>query len=230
LQAAGDALKADKVEEAIKLARQAAEGAPKDALVQQRAAETLFLAGDLDGSLPCFDRANELDATLAPHNWQRGVALGCAGKFTEGAEQFRSHHEVNPDDVENSAWYFLCVAKTKGKAAAEAALIPSRGDRRQPMMSVLRMLQGTLTPDEVFAAAEANTKEGPQRKLAMFYGFLYGGLYYDSIGESEKARSALDRSINLADKDYMGITARIYRNHRFDNSPPSSSQPPTPGK
>jgi lipoprotein NlpI len=230
LQSAADALKGEKFEEAIRLAKKASQAAPKDALVQQRSAEVLFLAGDVAASLPCFDRANQLDESLAPHNWQRGVALGCAGKFSEGADQFRLHHEVNPDDVENSAWYFLCVAKTKGKAAAEAALIPSRGDRRQPMMSVLKMLQGTLTPNEVLAAAEANTKDGPDRKLAMFYGFLYVGLYYDSIGESEKARSALDRSVALAEKDYMGRTAQIYREHRFAKTPPTSPQPPSTTK
>lgn len=230
LQAASEALKAEKVDESAKLAKKAAEVGRQDAAIQQRAAEILFLSGDPQASLPYFDRAIELDAKLAPHNWQRGVALGCAGKFSEGADQFRLHHEVNPDDVENSAWYFLCVAKTKGKAAAEAALIPSRGDRRQPMMSVLKMLQGTLAPNEVLTAAETSTKAGPERKLAMFYGLLYVGLYYDSIGESEKALAALERSMSVADTDYMGRTARIYRLHRFDNSPSSSSKPSAPAK
>jgi hypothetical protein len=90
------------------------------------------------------------------------------------------------------------------------------------MMSVLKMLRGTLAPDEVLVAAKANTKEGPERKMAMFYGFLYVGIYYDSIGESEKAQSALDQSIALADKDYMGRTARIYREHRFPKLPAGS--------
>ena len=225
LRSANEALQADKFEGAIGLAKRASESDRKAAFVQQRAGEILFQAGAIEDSLVCFDRAIKLDESLRPHNWQRGVALGCAGKFAEGAEQFRLHHEVNPDDVENSAWYFLCVAKTKGRAAAEASLIPSRGDPRQPMMSVLKMLRGTLAPNEVLAAAEANTKEGDDRKLAMFYGFLYVGLYYDSIGESEKARSALDRSVALADKDYMGRTARIYLEHRFAKSPPGSSKP-----
>ena len=63
----------------------------------------------------------------------------------------------------------------------------------------------------------------------MFYGFLYVGLYYDSIGEIEKARSALDRSVELADPDYMGRTAKIYRDHRFAKSPDGSSLKKLPG-
>jgi lipoprotein NlpI len=228
LRSAADALQGDRREDAIRLAKQASDKGLQEAAVQQRAAEILFLAGDVTGSLPCFERANQMDASLAPHNWQRGVALGCAGKFAEGAEQFRLHHEVNPDDVENSAWYFLCVAKQKGRQAAEAALIPSRGDPRQPMMSVLKMLRGSLAPDEVLAAAEANTTEGPERKRAKFYGFLYVGLYYDSIGESEKARSTLQRSVALAENDYMGRTARIYLEHRFPVEPAPAGSPPPP--
>lgn len=222
LREADSRLRAEKLGEAAKLATEASAAAENHAGVQQRAGEILFLSGQVEESLPCFDRANQLDTTLAPHNWQRGVALGCVGKFAEGAEQFRLHHEVNPDDVENSAWYFLCVAKTKGKAAAEAAIIPSRGDSRQPMMAVLKMLRGTLTPEEVLVAAKANTKEGPERKMAMFYGFLYVGIYYDSIGESEKAVTALDQSIAQAGKDYMGRTARIYREYRFKKLPAGS--------
>lgn len=228
LQKATKAYNEDKWDESSKFAQEASGLAPEQADVQQSAGQLLFLSGKVNQSLPCFDKANQLDKSLAPHNWQRGVALGCAGSFEAGAQQFGMHHEVNPDDVENSAWYFLCVAKTKDKAAAEATLIPSRGDRRQPMMSVLKMLQGTLTPDEVLVAAKANTKEGAERKMAMFYGFLYVGLYYDSIGEIEKAASALDNSIAIASKDYMGRTAQIYREFRFAKTPSAQPSPAAP--
>ncbi len=108
---------------------------------------------------------------------------------------------------------FLCVAKSKSVADAKASIIGSQGDRREPMMSVLKMLQGTLKPDEVLVAAKANTKEGPERKLALFYGFLYVGLYYDSIGEGEKASAALDSCLAHAGKDYMGRTPRFTKNN-----------------
>ncbi len=221
LQNASKAYQADKYDEAAKLAQEAADLQPDASDMQQSAGELLFLSGKVDASIVCFDKANQLNESLAPHNWQRGVALGCAGRFAEGAEQFEIHQSVNPNDVENSAWYFLCVAKSKKLSDAQGSVISSAGDRRQPMMSVLKMLQGTLKPDEVLVAAKANTKEGPERKLALFYGFLYVGLYYDSIGDSEKALAALDSCIAHAEKDYMGRTAQIYKEQRFAKSPPA---------
>ena len=221
LRDAEKAYQSNKFDEAAKHAQAAADLQPAVAEMQQNAAQLLFLSGKVDQSIVCFDKANQLSEQNAPHNWQRGVALGCAGKFAEGAEQFGLHHDVNPNDVENSAWYFLCVAKSKGLEAARASVIGSGGDRREPMMSVLKMLQGTLKPDEVLVAAKANTKEGPDRKLALFYGFLYVGLYYDSIGESEQAAAALDSCLAHADKDYMSRTAQLYKELRFAKSPPA---------
>ena len=221
------AYNADKYDEAAKAAQAAADLQPDDAEFQQLAAQLLFLSGKVNESIVCFDKANKLNEMQAPHNWQRGCALGCAGKFAEGAEQFGLHHDVNPNDVENSAWYFLCVAKSKTVAAAQASIIDSKGDRREPMMSVLKMLQGTLKPDEVLVAAKANTKEGPERKLALFYGFLYVGLYYDSIGEGEKASAALDSCLAHAGKDYMGRTAQIYKEQRFAKSPTAKPADPS---
>ena len=34
-----------------------------------------------------------------------------AGRYQDCREQFESHRTVNPDDVENAAWHFLCVAR-----------------------------------------------------------------------------------------------------------------------
>ncbi len=222
LRRADSAYSDGKYAEAAEAAEKAAGLDPRSASTQQGAAQLLFLSGQVEKSLPYFDKANELDPMLAPDNWQRGVALGCAGKFEAGAEQFKIHHDVNPNDVENSAWYFLCVAKTKGIEAARATVIPSGGDAREPMMSVLKMLRGTLTPDEVLVAAKSNTKEGPSRKMALFYGFLYVGLYYDSIGEGDKASAALDSAIANGDKHYMGRTTQLYRELRFPKKDPTA--------
>lgn len=221
LREADRAYQGNKYDEAAKSAQAAADLVPDDAEMQQVAAQIMFLSGKVEQSLVCFDKANKLNEMAAPHNWQRGCALGCACRFAEGAEQFGMHHDVNPNDVENSAWYFLCVAKSKTLAEAQSSVIGSSGDRREPMMSILKMLQGTLKPDEVVVAAKANTKEGPERKLALFYGFLYVSLYYDSIGEGEKAAAAMESCLAHAEKDYMGRTAQIYKEHRFAKSPPA---------
>lgn len=208
---------ADKAAEAAKLAQDAPG-------VLQRAAEILYLSGRSAESLPLFDRVIALVPEDAPHNWQRGIALCSRGKFAAGAEQFETHHSVNPDDVENSAWYFLCVAKTDGIAAARQTVIPSRGDGRQPMMSVLQMLQQKLQPEQVLQAAEENTQPGSARNRAQFYAALYVGLYYDALGDAEQAAKYLRQSLSYGDSGYMVDTARVYLADRFPSSK-SSAEP-----
>lgn len=191
---------------------------PKDARVQQRAAELMYLSGHVKESVPLFDLANELAPNRAAENWQRGIALATAGEFRRGAEQFKLHREVNPNDVENSAWYFLCIAKSAGLAAAKKSVIPSNGDARQPMMTILKMLNDEATPDEVLAVAE---KVGPaieSKKSAQFYGDLYVGLYYDSTGRSEDAIKYLRRSLKYGISGYMADTSRVYLESRFEKS------------
>lgn len=184
----------------------------------QQAAEILYRSGASAESLPLFERVIELLPDSAPFNWQRGIALCSCGKFAEGAKQFETHHSVNPDDVENSAWYFLCVAKTQGLEAARKTVIPSRGDGRQPLMSVLEMLQQKLEPAQVLEAATANTQPGSQRQRAEFYAALYVGLYYDALGDSQQAATYLKRSLATGDRGYMVDVARVYLADRLAQS------------
>lgn len=194
-----------------------AELLPKNSRVQQRAAELLYLSGHVQQSLPLFDRAIELEPARAAHNWQRGIALATAGDFKAGAEQFKLHHEVNPDDVENSAWYFLCVAKTSGIESAKKSIIDSRGDPREPMMAILRMLRGDLQVADVEKAAISASRGGNSDRgnLAKFYGDLYIALYYDSMGRSDDAVRYLQRSLSYKTAGYMTDTARVYLATRF---------------
>ena len=216
LRSAGQDLAVGKYEDAVKKATEAAELAKDLGEIQQSAAQVLYLAGKSEESLPLFERANALMPERAADNWQRGIALGTCGKWAEGAKQFKMHHDVNPNDVENSAWYYLCVAKSENLEAAKKSVIPSRGDARQPMMAILQMLKGELKPDEVLAVAE-KASAGPARKEAMFYGELYVGLYYDSIGDAVEAEKHLRASLNHDQKHYMSDTSRVYLQHRFPN-------------
>lgn len=215
LRQANRQLNDEEYRQAAALAEQAVEASPDSARVRQAAAELLFLAGNPGDSLAHFDRAIELAPEVAAHNWQRGIALCCCERFDEGAEQFKSHHDVNPDDVENSAWYFLCIAKTQDVEQARETVIPSRGDSRQPMMSVLEMLQGELRPAKVLEAAEAKTTAGPTRDRAKFFADLYVGLYYDSLGDSQKAIEYLRRSQSHGTSGYMTRAAAVYLQSRF---------------
>lgn len=210
LRQANDLLNQEKYPQAAEKASAAAGLAGDSPQLLQQAAEVLYRSGASAESLPLFDRVIELLPDSAAFNWQRGLALCSRGKFAEGAKQFETHHRVNPDDVENSAWYFLCVAKTQGIEAARKTVIPSRGDGREPMMSVLAMLQQKLEPAQVLEAARANTSPGPQRQRAEFYAGLYIGLYYDALEDSQQAAAYLKQSLAAGDRGYMVDAARVY--------------------
>lgn len=218
LQEASQALAAEDFERSARLAKEAAEASAENAAVLQNAAELLYLSGEAKDSLPLFDSVVKLRPESAAHNWQRGIALCTCGDFERGAEQFKQHHDVNPDDVENSAWYFLCVAKTKGVDAAKKVVIPSRGDGRQPMMTILKLLQGEVEPEVVLQAAVAPQIAEQARPMAQFYADLYVGLYFDSLGNAEQAIKYLKRSQQYDRSGYMVRTAQVYLNARFPTS------------
>lgn len=204
--------------QAAKLAREVAAQPSDSPGILQLTAEVLYRSGESEASLPLFDKVVQLVPQRAPQNWQRGIALSSVARWKEGAEQFKTHHDVNPDDVENSAWYFLCVAKQQGIDAARETVIPSRGDGRQPMMSVLKMLKQEMQPEEVLAAAVANTSPGRERQLAKFYADLYVGLYYDSLDDATRAKQYLQRSLGYEVGGYMADVARVYLQDRFPDS------------
>ena len=134
-----------------------------------------FLAGRVKESVTGFDRVAALVPDAAPELWQRGIALYYVGRYDDCRKQFESHRTVNPNDVENPAWHFLCVAHAESPAKAHAALLPVGPDQRSPMREVYEMFKGTMTPEAVLAAAGQSTS-------ARFFAELYVGLYYEASG------------------------------------------------
>jgi lipoprotein NlpI len=135
---------------------------------------------DFDEFLKTYDK-------LKPDHWRRGIALYYAGKFKEGVDQFELHRKVNPEDVENSAWHYLCNARANSPKKAREDLIPVSKDTRVPMKQVLELFAGKLKPADVIEAAEKAKLEGEDLKEARFYANLYVGLYYESEGDEKKA-------------------------------------------
>lgn len=155
-----------------------------DAQTILRQAEADFLAGRVAESVKGFDRVVQLIPDAAPQLWQRGIALYYVGRYQDCRTQFESHRTVNPADVENPAWHFLCVARLDSPAKAKAALLPVGPDQRTPMREVYQMFQGTLAPEKVIAAAGRNAS-------GQFYAELYVGLYYEAIGNEALALTHL---------------------------------------
>jgi hypothetical protein len=80
-----------------------------------------FRSGRVAESAAGFDKVAKLAPDYAPQLWQRGIALYYAGRYRDCRAQFESHRTVNPDDVENAAWHFLCVARAETPAKVKAA-------------------------------------------------------------------------------------------------------------
>ena len=184
---------------------------PRDAAAYQRRGEDHFRLGRFKESVADFDKVIELDPRREPYHWQRGISLYYAGEFDRGRNQFEKHKSVNPDDVENAAWHYLCVARLQGPEKARAVLIPVKGDERVPMAQVQELFAGAKTPDDVLAAAKAG-KPGPDAlRRRMFYAHLYLGLYAEANGEADAAREhILLAAEKYADEDYMGDVARVH--------------------
>lgn len=176
--------------------------------VLHRRGEEHFRQAEISKSIADFDRQLELQPDDAPGHWQRGIALYYAEEYEKGARQFELHQTVNPQDVENAAWHFLCIVRTP-KGSIEKTrknLIPVNQDSRVPMAQIQQMFAGNMQPEEVLRAGE---KAGDS---AQFYADLYVGLYYEALGRNEESlRRIVQAADNPAAKDnYMGDVARVH--------------------
>jgi lipoprotein NlpI len=146
---------------------------------------TLFFEGKPRESAQVFDELVAHQPQLAPELWQRGLALYYAGRFEDGRRQFELHKKVNPDDVENPAWHYLCVARASTPAEARRCMLEVGQDQRVPMREILALYKGEATEEAVLAAASQG--EGTTLRNQLCYAHLYIGLYAEAHGETQKA-------------------------------------------
>ena len=192
--------------ERITAAIEADGGSPS---LYNRRGEAHFRAGSIDASIADFDRAIELEPRLAPHHWQRGISLYYAGRFREGYEQFELHQTVNPRDVENGVWHFLCRARANGIEDARANMLPISGDPRVPMAEIWQLFQGKATVDDVLQAAARGG--GGTIHNQFFYAHLYVGLYYEALEQGARASEHIRKAAGAPGAThYMGDVARVH--------------------
>jgi lipoprotein NlpI len=209
------------------------ETTPADALAPARSApardsiaalhrrgESHFRLGHFRESVADFDREIALDPAREPYHWQRGLSLYYAGDYARGAKQFELHQTVNPHDVENAAWHYLCVAKDKGVAAAQKSLIPipPGSDTRVPMAEIYALYAGRSRPEQVLAAARAGDPSEAELKQRLMYAHLYVGLWF-SCGagvppakpeEGKKAGETPAPQAQAKEKEHITVAAEKY--------------------
>jgi lipoprotein NlpI len=176
---------------------------PRDVMAR---AVSDFERGQIVESVAGFDILVKLVPGIAPELWQRGIALYYAGRYKDCRAQFESHRTVNPNDVENAVWHFLCVARQESPDKAKSALLPVGPDSRVPMREIYDMFRGVRRPEEVLAA-------GGSRASGQFYAQLYVGLYFEALGNKPKAlehitAAASDRFADAG--GYMHTVAKVH--------------------
>ena len=184
---------------------------PKLADAWQHRGGEHFKLGHIKESIADFDKFVELVPHQAPFLWQRGIAYYYADRFEDGRKQFELHQAVNPNDVENAVWHFLCVARSAGLEKARAALIPIKGDARVPMMEVHALFAGKAKPEDVLQAAAGEGAPTLRQARELFYAHLYLGLYFEATGDEKQAREHIVKAAGqYRMDDYMGDVARVH--------------------
>jgi lipoprotein NlpI len=169
-----------------------------------------FRAGRVDESVADFDKYVELEPRAESRLWERGISYYYAGQFAKGAKQFDDYQKVHDQDVENSAWRYLCVARESGVEKARATLLPITGDPRVPMMQIYGLYQSKLKPADVLAFAR---KDPPNRELEnqrLFYAHLYLGLWFEVGGQLDQAKEHIFAAEKHKIAHYMWDVAHIH--------------------
>ena len=170
-----------------------------------------FQLGEMAGAIRDFDQVIKLAPDRAPDYWQRGIALYYAGRYADGRKQFELHQTVNPNDVENAAWHFLCVAKQESPAAARKVLIPIPGDGRIPMMKILDLFAGKATAEDVLREAAKGNPPSEELRSRLFFAHLYLGLFAAANGDAVGEREHIQKSVTeFSEPHYMGDVARVH--------------------
>jgi lipoprotein NlpI len=184
----------------------AAESTPQELFAE---AVTLFFDAKPVESARVFDQLVLAVPAAEPELWQRGLALYYAERFADGRKQFELHRAPNPDDVENPAWHFACVARLNGPLAARQAMLPVGEDARIPMKEILALYAGH--GDEAAVLEAASKGSGQERRNQLCYAHLYLGLYAEVTGNAEKAKAHITQAAGPFRMDhYMGKVAVMH--------------------
>ncbi|QEL15248.1 tetratricopeptide repeat protein [Limnoglobus roseus] len=182
------------------------------------AAETYDVRGDaylklgkFKEAIADFDKYLDAHPKQGPEHWRRGIALYYAERYKDGVKQFETHKTVNPQDVENAVWHYLCNVKVVGKEKAAAELIDVTRDGRVPMAEIQKLFAGKLKPEDVMAAAEKVDAKTEAGKEARFYGHLYVGLWYEAEGDNKKVIEHLTPAVEKYEiSHYMWDVAKVH--------------------
>ena len=208
-QAAAAAQKGDH-DRAIVLLSGVLQKEPKTAIAWYLRGRAHFCAGKIAESVADFDKYVELSPKSESQQWERGISYYYAGAYAKGAKQFELYQTFHDQDVENSAWRYLCVARSEGVEKAQANMLPIENDSRVPMMQIYDLYRGKLKPEEVLAAAEAGNPTKENLNTRLFYAHLYIGLWHEAAGRADEAKKHLLEAEQHKIGHYMWDVAHVH--------------------
>jgi lipoprotein NlpI len=168
-----------------------------------------FKLANINESIADFDTAEKLDPRLTPYLWQRGLSYYYAEQFALGAKQFEIDLTINSQDVEETVWHYLCVARLYSPVQARQSLLEVRNDPRLVMRRVYDLYAGNSSVDDfVLAAGSSNDKR------ESFYSYLYLGLYFEVESQLEPARQYMRKAVSHQIDDYMWHLATVHQKLR----------------
>ncbi|EPS69186.1 hypothetical protein M569_05584, partial [Genlisea aurea] len=180
----------------------------REAVAAVRRGMLLFRQGNVPGSLVEFDKAISLDPRQRAYLWQRGLSLYYLDRFREGAEQFRFDVAKNPNDTEESIWCFLCEAQLNGVDEARTQFLEVGIDPRPVMREAYNMFKYGGDPEQLVKSFTSRSES------EYFYASLYAGLYYESEGKVDEAKSHIlascKSSYGSRSDDYMASLAGVH--------------------
>ncbi len=181
----------------------------KDARAIRLAGDLYLRSGKIHSAIKQFERYIDIVPVDKSELWQYGVALALADRYDDGRQLFEMHRIVNPNDVENAAWHYLCVAKSMGIAEAKKLILPAPDDSRVPMNEIRRLL---IDGDEqrVWDAVNQLPADSPQHVESSFYANLYLGMFADAHKNPVKAKRLVGAAAKTKQVNYMTDVARVY--------------------
>lgn len=182
---------------------------PKNPNAYIRRGMVNFQLAKIEESIQDFDMAEQLDSRLTPYLWQRGLSYYYAERFAEGAQQFEIDLTVNAQDVEETVWRYLCVARLTNVTEACNFLLTVKNDPRRVMQRVYDLYAGYSTPDDVLIVGQLEGDRGN------FYSHLYLGLYYEAQNNLDLAQDYIVKAAeNYKIDDYMWYLAQVHQKLR----------------
>ena len=194
--------------EAVELASGALARNPNLAYAYYLRGREHFRLGKINESVADLEQYVRLRPDMEPRQWELGLSYYYAGQFEKGARQFELYQTYHDNDVENSVWRYLCIARTDGTEKARSTLMPIRNDPRIPMMAVYDMFRGEGSPGKVLETARAGQPGPAQLEGRLFYAHLYIGLFLLAQGDEEGGKTHTLEAEKKRVRHYMWDVAR----------------------